>query len=391
MPSVINSNLPSLNTQRNLGMSQASLSTSLQRLSSGLRVNSAKDDAAGLSIAGRMQSQINGSNVAIRNANDATSYAQTAEGALGKVNDALQRMRDLAVQSANGTVTGPDRANLDGEFKELQKEVTRLTKTTMFNGQAVLASTAQKDFQVGANVTDIISVAPSDLTSATNDVAISATAKFSLNAANDTATNAAAVAAFVGATTAGTVSAVSLDAAGKAVAGTVTAQGTATDADTEIVKANLEATRAGLEAALAADSSVVLTDVTDAADGKVGTFGGASTAGKAAYDAAVKKSLENAGTQNNAHNAMTQIDKALSTVAATRANFGAVQNRFDSVISNLQVSVENQTAARSRIMDADFASETANLSRNQILQQAGTAMLAQANSLPNGVLSLLRG
>lgn len=266
MASVINTNLASLNTQRNLSASQDSLHTSLQRLSSGLRINSSKDDAAGLAIATRMDSQIRGMNVAVRNSNDAISFAQTAEGGLAKQTDALQRMRELAVQSANGSNTTGDQANLDAEFQQLKTEVTRLSTATKFNGAAVFGG-AGTTFQVGADTTDTISVA---------------------------------------AITAGTIT------------GAVT-----------------------------------------------------STTG--------------------ATQAITDIDTALTAVNTQRATLGAVQNRFASVVSNLQVSVENQSAAKSRIMDADFAAETANLTRGQILQQAGTAMLAQANSLPNGVLALLRG
>lgn len=277
MAAVINTNIASLNAQRNLGMSQANLSTSIQRLSSGLRINSAKDDAAGLSIATRMDSQIRGSNVAIRNANDAISYSQTADSALGSVTDTLQRMRDLAVQSSNATNNAGDRLNLNAEFTQLQAEVTRVTGNTKFNGNVVLNGTANT-FQVGADTTDTIAVTGTDLTAATSKTAIAA----------DATTN----------------------------------------------------------------------DVTTAA----------------------KASL-----------AMTAIDTALNEVNTERATFGAVQNRFNSVVSNLQSRVENTSAAKSRIMDADFAAETANLTRGQILQQAGTAMLAQANSLPNGVMALLRG
>ncbi len=276
MAAIINTNIASLNAQRNLSSSQASLQTSLQRLSSGLRVNSAKDDAAGLAIATRMDSQVRGMNVAIRNSNDAISFSQTGEGALGKVTDALQRMRELAVQSANATNGTTDRANLDTEFKELQAEVTRITGQTKFNGNDVLAG-GTNTYQVGSATTDTIDVVTTDLTDA---------------------------------------------------------------------------------AALTAIAAGATIDITDAAK---------STA------------------------AMTAIDSALDEVNTERAKFGAVQNRFESVVSNLQVSVENLSAAKSRIMDADFAAETANLTRGQILQQAGTAMLAQANSIPNGVLSLLRG
>jgi flagellin len=278
MAQTINTNLNSLTAQRNLGMSQGSLATSMQRLSSGLRVNSAKDDAAGLAIADRMNTQVRGMNVAIRNANDAISLAQTAEGALGKIGDALQRMRELAVQSANGTNTSSDRDNLQAEFKQLQDEVGRLGSQTKFNGQAVLAG-GTNTFQVGANNGDTISIIGADITSTASKTS-------------------------------------------------------------------------------AASSTAVAISGTDA------------TLANAALDA---------------------IDSALAEVTTQRATYGAAQNRFDSVIANLQVASENQAAARGRIMDADFAAETSNLSRAQVLQQAGNAMVAQANQLPQQVLKLLQG
>ncbi len=276
MPQTINTNLQSLNAQRNLNTSQMSLATSMQRLSSGLRVNSAKDDAAGLAIAERMNAQVRGMNVAVRNANDAISLAQTAEGGIGKIGEMLQRMRELAVQSANATNGLADRANLNAEFLQLGAEITRTIGATKFNGLAILGSDATTTgfvFQVGANSGETVGVTTTNLTSAPTITAVTG--------------------------------------------------GNITDATT-------------------------------------------------------------AGT------AMTNIDAALSTVNTQRALYGAVQNRFDAIVSTLQVAAENQAAARGRIMDADFAAETANLSRSQILQQAGTAMVAQANALPQGVLALLR-
>jgi flagellin len=289
MPQVINTNLASLNAQRNTAMSQSSLAVSMQRLSSGLRVNSAKDDAAGLSIAERMNAQVRGSQVAIRNANDGISLAQTAEGALSKVGDALQRMRELAVQGRNATNTDADKDSLDKEFGELAKEIQRVLGGTTFNGKAVLATSAAgtQTFQVGANTTgnDRIDIVTTDMTT---------------------------------------------DATITTVAGTD----------------NTGAGRAVID----------------------------NTAVGATIDTVI-----------------TNIDLALDKVNGERATLGASQNRFDAVISNLQVAVENQSASRSRIMDADFAQETANLSRAQILQQAGNTMVAQANQLPQQVLALLRG
>ena len=278
---VINTNLMSLNAQRNLSATQSALATSVQRLSTGLRVNSAKDDAAGLAIAERMNTQVRGMNVAIRNANDAISLSQTAEGALSKINDMGQRMRELAVQSANATNNDTDRASLDAEFQALSAEIKRNLDGTSFNGTKLFAALATMTFQVGANnaATDQIAVVTTNLT-----------------------------------------------------------------ADTTMT----------------------------------GILGGGGAA--AADIKAVDKSRD----------VLTKLDTMLATVNAKRAEFGATQNRFEAVIQTLQVSAENQTAARSRIMDADFASETAALTRSQVLQQAGTAMLSQANSLPNNVLSLLR-
>ncbi|MDT3668875.1 MAG: flagellin [Aromatoleum sp.] len=284
MAMTINTNAASLNAQRNLTTSQGSLATTLQRLSSGLRVNSAKDDAAGLAIAERMNAQVKGMNVAIRNANDGISLAQTAEGALGKIGENLQRMRELGVQAANDTNSPDDRLALDAEYKQLAEENARVIANTKFNNQALLKA-GSFQFQVGANTT-----ADNQITIATSDVA------------------------------------------------------TAIGVNTQDVDAT---TDAATTATLGADATSALAIVDD-------------------------------------------IDAALTKINSLRSDFGAVQNRFDAVIGNLQVSVENQSAARGRIMDADFAAETANLSRTQILQQAGTAMLAQANSLPQNVLSLLR-
>ena len=287
MPQTINTNLVSLNAQRNLNTSQASLSVSMQRLSSGLRVNSAKDDAAGLAIAERMHTQVRGMNVAMRNANDGISLAQVGEGALGKVSDIFQRMRELAVQSANGTNTAQDRDSLNQEFVQLGQEVTRTLGGTQFNGLSILSTTDASVFQIGAN-------------SNTNIDQLTV-------AAFDWTTN---------------------------------------------------------------------TDIT-------GVVGSAVISGT---DMPVMQITDTAGAQA----ALSGIDDAINAVNSQRAEFGAVQNRFENVISNLMVAAENQSAARSRIMDADYAAETANLSRAQILQQAGNAMVAQANQLPQQVLSLLQ-
>ena len=288
MPQTLNTNLISLNAQRNLGSSQASLATSMQRLSSGMRVNSAKDDSAGLAIAERMNSQIRGMSVAVRNANDGISLTQTAEGALGKVGDMMQRMRELAVQAVNSTNSPGDRDSLNTEYMQLASESARTLAGTLFNGTTILATNIDSEFQVGAN------------TSATLDK-ITVT-KF------DWATETAITDAIGTSVIAG-------PAVGNQLAGSTGATATA---------------------------------------------------------------------------AITALDVAIAKVNNQRAVYGAVQNRFDNVVANLMVNVENQTAARSRIMDADYASETSSLSRASILQQAGNAMVAQANQLPQQVLALLR-
>ncbi|MDZ7857633.1 flagellin [Sphaerotilus sp.] len=276
MASTINTNMSSLTAQRALGISQGSLSTSMQRLSTGLRINSAKDDSAGLAIAERMTSQVRGMAVAGRNANDAISMAQTAEGALGKIGESLQRMRELAVQSSNSTNSSSDRANLNEEYTALASEVTRVLEGTKFNGNSLLnASAGDMAFQVGADAvaTDAITVSLTDMTAGT-----------------------------------------------------------------------------GMTAALA---------------------GGITSSAEALAR-------------------MTNLDAAIDEVTSARSNLGSVQNRFESVVANLSTTSENLQAAKGRIVDADFAVETSNMSRAQVLQQAGNAMLAQANQAPQQVMSLLR-
>jgi len=281
--SAINTNVMSLNSQRVLMNSQSTMATSLQRLSSGLRINSAKDDAAGLAIAERFTSQIRGLTMANRNANDGISMLQTAEGGLDEVGNMLQRMRELAVQSKNGTVSDDDRGSLDNEFSELKAEISRIFKTTEFNGVKLLGASASIHLQVGyKNGTD-------------NEIKVS----FGDMAAQ--------------AKTAGGISFVVATAASRGI------------------------------------SAV-----------------------------------------SNASRMIGLLDDAINVVSEKRADFGAKQNRLESTVRNNANIIENQSAARSRIQDTDFAAETANLTRAQILQQAGTAMLAQANALPQNVLSLLR-
>ncbi|WP_343583087.1 flagellin [Herbaspirillum sp.] len=362
MASIINTNIASLNTQRNLNMSQSSLNTSIQRLSSGLRVNSAKDDAAGLAIADRMNAQVKGLAVAQRNANDGISMAQTAEGALSTVTDNLQRMRELAVQAANGTNGAQDRKTLNDEYVQLSQEVFRVLNGTTFNGQNLFTGVGQGasagvgsssanvsasltlSFQVGANVVD----------NKLND---------QISITLDDLSNNGTIANVIG------TSAKGLIGLGDTT-GVSTAQATYTSAKAALD--NLFATGSSLTADALASSAVTLQASIDSA--------------KLSLDAAIAAP----SAQSDAQNAIKNLDKAISLISSKRAEFGAVQNRFTAVISNLQVSSENITASRSRIMDADYAAETANLSRAQILQQAGTAMLSQANSSPQSVLSLLK-
>jgi len=275
----VNTNLPSLNAQRNLTKSQNDLSTSLQRLSSGLRVNSAKDDAAGLYVSQQMTRDIRGMNQAVRNAADGISLAQTAEGALGEIGNNLQRLREIAIQAANATVG--DRSGLQAEVDQLTQEISRIVATTQFNGTNVLSGTSNLVFHVGASG------------AANNQVALTTT--------------------------------------------------------------NMTGLSAGFAANLTATGTVV-----------VSTSAGASAA-------------------------LSGLQIAIDQVSTSRASYGALQNRFEAVISNLQNYAENLTAARSRIVDADFAAETAKLTRAQILQQAGTSILAQANTVPQNALSLLQG
>ena len=280
MASTINTNMASLTAQRAMGSTQGSLSTSMQRLSTGLRINSAKDDSAGLAIAERMTAQVKGMAVASRNANDAISLAQTAEGSLGKIGESLQRMRELAVQSSNSTNSSTDQANLNQEYQALSSEVTRVIGGTKFNSNSLLSTATTMAFQVGADnnpTTESIGVTLTDI------------------------------------------------AAG-----------------------------AGMAAVLAS-----------------GGTGSIDTAAKALIT-------------------MSNLDTAINEITTARSNFGSVQNRFENVVANLSTTSENLQAARGRIMDADFAVETSNMSRAQVLQQAGSAMLAQANQAPQQVMSLLR-
>jgi flagellin len=486
MSSVINTNVASLNAQRNLSTSQASLNTSIQRLSSGLRINSAKDDAAGLAISDRMNSQIRGMNQAVRNANDGVSMAQTAEGALSSSGDMLQRIRELAVQSSNASNSSSDRKALQTEVSQLTSELNRVASTTQFNGQNLLdGSMGTANFQVGANANQLISMTganfgtstygnntttnvgtvntvgadpitggPSSLTingtggTANIDIAGSSSAKLAAAAINnksgDTGVTATAqtnamfqsgngggsftlkVTSDNDPTTSPVTVAFQVGSKGN-TADDYAAAISAFNAQTAKtgVTASYDATNQGLKLTNASgnDISLVSADAAPAAatlqaydaTGKASGTTNVDTTGALAKGAitldsaqafstndtsgfaiATKSDLKSVAnidvsTFDGAQAAIKIADAALSKVNDQRAQLGALQSRFDSTISNLQSTNENLSASRSRIVDTDFASETANMTRGQILQQAGTSMLAQANSLPNGVLSLLRG
>ncbi len=401
----INTNVMSMNAQRNLMASQGSLATSMQRLSSGLRVNSAKDDAAGLAIAERMNAQVKGLSVAARNANDGISLAQTAEGALGKVGDMLQRMRELAVQSANSTNSADDRKALQAEVKQLTDEIDRVSRQTSFNGKKILdGSFTAASFQVGANAGDNITVGSLANTTAGSLSNINYGEANANVAAADIVGFGTAIAAGALTITVGTGSAVDLGAIAAATSGTerlgqVVEAINRKTAETGVTAFLSETTTAGtfrvdlvsskLDAAGAPQTVAFSNGFTVGATGLLEATG--DTAGTAA-GAAARVGIANIDitTEKGAYIAMKKLDSALDAVNGARATLGAVQSRFENAVANIAIGVENLSASRGRIMDADFAKETANLSRSQILQQAGTAMVAQANQASQGVLSLLR-
>ena len=500
MALTVNTNIASLNTQRNLNSSSNSLATTMQRLSTGSRINGAKDDAAGLQISNKMTSQINGLNVAVRNANDGISIAQTAEGSLQQTTNILQRMRDLALQSANGGNGDTERKALNDEVVQLKSELDRIATTTKFGSKALFDGSFAENVQVGANANETISVAigsfrttdlgtqasraataasltasskPTSLTigttagtpatpgsadvgmssytapsGSTEDITVGGTtvtiADGAAKADVATAINSAAITGYSAAydsgtdtltitNTAGNVSAdlsaiglsstvtsnnyvagtgtannqfeISVD--GAAAVGITIADGTYTTLESLADNINQQIAGTALKGEVratvnegklqfvtkdkGADASVTLTEVAGN-DGltNLGFAAGATTTGTAegAQDQSVE--LIDITTVTGAQDAIATIDAALAEVDTTRASLGAVQNRFESTIANLQNVAENTSASRGRIMDTDFAAETANLSKNQILQQAGTAILAQANQLPQAVLSLLR-
>ena len=527
MASVLNTNMPSLNTQRHLSKTQNNLNNSLQRLSSGLRINTAKDDAAGLAISQRMTAQIRGLNVAQRNANDGVSMAQTAEGALSEMGDILQRVRELAVQSANATNSAGDRKSLNDEVNQLVAELNRFANTTEFNGMKLLnGDNSVAAFQIGANANQTITATTTDfrtnkygsyqvgnvtataagasagkgvsisnaVTGATSSslqvtgAVVSAAGTMTLNGPNASGSvslsvsdSAADIASkinsqdltgvkataktetMIGFTTGDYVVEISTTNATSTSANTATAQisfsvaaiggssiGSSAESLTDAVNAfNEQSSKTGITAKLNDSKTAIIlendegkninvtlkntntiymgnastgqsaaisaagttTGVTFTAAGQVtldasrsysitkdtsaaiqaGVLSGGSIA---ASDKLIGSTLQRVdsldiSTVKGANDAIHIVDQAIDSVNAQRAKYGALQNRFESTISNLATSSENVSAARSRIQDTDFASETANLSRSQVLQQAATSMLAQANQLPNNVLTLL--
>jgi len=384
MASIINTNVASLNAQRNLSASQSSLNTSLQRLSSGLRINSAKDDAAGLAIADRFSAQIRGLDVASRNANDGISLSQTAEGALGEVGNNLQRIRELAVQAANATNSSTDRAALNTEATQLKSEIDRVANQTSFNGVKLLdGSFTSAVFQVGANAGETITI------SSLQDATVAALG--SVTAASGQSSAVSGISALT-APAAGT-----LIINGTDVSAAIGAAGTGQQRVGQVVDAiNQYATTTGVNAAFdSATGRIVLSSaaditVTGSDDGTATGFNVAGGDGSATATTTNGLTSLDLSSYAGASLAIQQIDSALGQVNSARATLGAIQNRFSSVVSNIASTSENLSASRSRIQDADFAKETANLTRSQILQQAGTAILSQANSAPQSVLSLLK-
>ncbi len=385
---VINTNVMSLNAQRNLTTSQSSLATSLQRLSSGLRINSAKDDAAGLAISERFTTQIRGLNQAARNANDGISLVQTAESALGEVTNNLQRIRELAVQSRNATNSQSDRDALNTEAQQLMSEINRVASQTSFNGVKLLdGSFTNQAFQVGANAGETISV--SSIVNANST---------SLGSYTRASVTGAAATAFT-AVTAGDLTIDGGNGNGAISVGAIAANASATERAGAVRDAvNSVSDQTGVYAVNDTATTVTLVSTSGTgitiAHAALGTSSAATTglsAGTTATSTATGFAALSLASVAGADTAMQSMDAALDAVNTARASLGSYQRRFESVVSSLQNASESLTASRSRIQDADFAAETANLTRAQILQQAGTAMLAQANSAPQNVLSLLRG
>ena len=410
MAATINTNIASINAQRNLTFSGQSLNTTMQRLSSGLRVNSAKDDAAGLAISERMNTQVKGLTVASRNASDGISLAQTTEGALGKIGDMLQRMRELAVQAGNATNSKGDREALQLEVKQLADEVDRVAKQTNFNGQKVLdGSFAGAVFQVGANSGDNITLGALVDTRAEkiSSISYASSAQTGIN----TADPGSSITSYVESIDAGdlaiiltpggttnlpalppassqqerlgqVIEAINNKSADTGVVAYLTKQEGSEMYTVEIMSGKTD-TNGDPVGVVFSGFSTALTGISNA-NGTIGPAAGAQIDARGINDIDV-------GTQAGAWIGLKKIDSAIDQVNSARATLGAIQTRFETAVNNIDIQVENLAAARGRIIDADFAVETANLSRTQILQQAGTAMVAQANQIPQNVLQLLQG
>ena len=410
MAAIINTNIQSLNAQRNLSSSQSSLATSMQRLSSGLRINSAKDDAAGLAISERMTTQIRGMTVAARNANDGISLAQTAEGALSSLGSNLQRIRELAVQSRNATNSEEDRTALDAEVQQLKSEISRVARDTSFNGTKLLDGTfSDMAFQVGADQGQTIDV---------NRIADARLDKLGSWNSVPTPSKSVAVGAILSGSVTGTTTSdytFELEVDGlplfsKTVATGATSAAVVTgeelDASWQAFAATADGAGYKLSGTFAAGTAVISKlDGSALAITATGTGGAGGTPIAPTFGTGFVATFSN-GTESEpkvgfvdlsvktaeaSDDAIVAMDAALKAVNGARADLGAIQSRFETAVANLNITTENLSASKSRIMDADFAVETANLSRSQILQQAGTAMVAQANQLPQQVLQLLQG
>ncbi|QLF92470.1 flagellin [Pseudomonas sp. ABC1] len=403
MALTVNTNVASLNTQRNLSNSSNALNTTMQRLSTGSRINSAKDDAAGLQIANRLGSQISGLNVAVKNSNDGISMAQTAEGALQQSTNILQRMRDLSLQAANGSNSKSERTALNDEVSQLKKELDRISNTTTFGGRQLLDGTfGTTSFQVGAAANEIISVGIDKMNTE------------SLKGNYFEASFAAATAGATASGGVGTVEITTSAAAGGGTAKTVKVdvalkQGDSAAVVTEKIAAAINDANLGIGISKDASGAWKAVVKADSEGGiavtNIGAFTDAPAPATATGAARIAQDLSTtqpvAATANRvkdinisnaagAQAAVLVIDDAIKQIDNQRADLGAVQNRFENTIANLQNIGENVAAAKGRIQDTDYAAETAALSKNQILQQAGTAILAQANQLPQAVLSLLQ-
>ena len=398
--SIINTNTISLNAQRNLQSNSASLATTIQRLSSGLRINSARDDAAGLAISERFTTQIRGLNVAVRNANDGVSLAQTAEGALGEVGTNLQRIRELAVQSANATNSQSDRDALNAEVTQLVDEIDRVAKQAEFNGTKLLdGSFLGQLFQVGANAGQAIAIQKTANAQAASLGGAVFDSEDNAAAATGTATAATTITGISVTDSLGNAVAIddveiAIGDTGAVVTGKIVAAINAKIGETGVLATadgtniDFASVRESVNSSGAFTGFIVNTGTLASGSGITLASAPAQNTG-AAPSAAFLDDVDISSVKG-AGQALAIIDKALTTVNGARADLGAVQNRFQSVVANLNTSSENLTASRSRIRDADYAKETAELTRTQILQQAGTSMLAQANQIPANVLALLR-